>query len=372
MFDPQKLVPKRVQTTDILLDPNNPRFFDLDPSRGTAPDSRISEVSVQAHALEQMKDPKLGVGPLKKSIRQVGFLKMDKMVVRPLAQDTYVIVEGNRRLAAIESLLDDHDTGRDTLSEDLLNQLRVLDVLVLETSAAEALKDQWLLQGLRHISGVKGWGPYQRARALRTLTEEMGLDLSRAADTLGIGKVRAARALQALQALEAMSDDQEYGDFARPDMFSYFEEIMRRPAVRDNFLNWERNEGRFLNEENLELLYRWITPDEQGDRKISRALDIRDLADIVVDEDALAEFKRPSGTMGRALALTREYELPDWQSPLRLAYEALEGMPADSLEDLSDEQVELIGRLISLAQRRLNQANLLRTTQSSQNQGAQE
>lgn len=375
MFDPDKLQSRVIPVDQILLDPNNPRLLALDPTAQRVPDNRVSEPRVQEYVLAQMMERALAVRPLKRSIRQVGFLKMDKIVVRPLDSGRYVVVEGNRRVAAIKALLRDHDTGRDTLPDELLEQLHQLEVLVLTTAAEEASKDQWLLQGLRHISGVKAWGPYQRAKALETLVQEMGYDLRQAADTVGLGPTQAARALDAIVALERMHQDPQYGDCATPDMYSYFEEVMKRPDLR-NWLGWHREEywqdSGFDNYENLAFFYSWITPQDDEDPKINRAIDVRELANVVTNEDSLEELMRPEGSLVRAVAMTVEAERADWERHVRRAIEALQTMPSNILESLSTPQRELVVELISVGQLRLSQARMLEEPRRTAEQGVEE
>jgi hypothetical protein len=69
----------------LYLDPNNPRFADLqDRLQPIAPD-RITEQGVQDKALARILDDRFEVTQLKDSIRTIGFLTVDRLVVTPLA-----------------------------------------------------------------------------------------------------------------------------------------------------------------------------------------------------------------------------------------------------------------------------------------------
>ena len=349
----QNLNLQTVSINNLFLDPNNPRFFDFEDDIGVVSDPRIPESEVQSHAMDRISN--FDLSELKDSISEVGFLPMDKLVVRSIGNGHYVVVEGNRRVAAIKSLLLDHSRGRE-LPDDLLEQLQAIEVLVLETDSQSATRDQLLLAGLRHISGAKSWGPYQRAIALRALKEQMDQDVTAAGKALGIGPTNARRLLQALTALENLRNDDEYGEFAKPSMFSYFAEVMKSPALRDRFLGWDRDADEFANLENVYLFYSWLFPEEGQESKIARGEEIRDLAKIVADPEALEEFKKPGISLAQALSMTEEMKRQDWERPLRRAIDALSAIPVDALENLSQEQKELFGELISLAQRRLNLA----------------
>lgn len=358
----RKLKPATMKTEKILFDPNNPRFLDLRGEGRMVPEGRFTEPGVQEHAYDSMKDPRFEVRSLRRSIEQLGFLPVDRIVVRKLEDDRYVIVEGNRRLAAIRWLLEDHATGEVTLPEDLLESLQEIEVLILEEIGDQAVREQWLLQGVRHISGIKEWGPYQKAKALNTLTSEMGMDLRKAAHGLGLGPTQGKRSLNALDALEQMAEDEEFGDFAEPEMFSYFLHIMGKPVLRDEFLGWSEGDQAFTNEDNLHLLYSWITPDEEGTHKITRAIDLRDeLTKVVPVPEALEKLKQPNATLWDAVEVLRDRrpEPVDWETPVREALKVLELVPADHLENLDEEKTRLLEGLIEVAKKKLEQARKL-------------
>lgn len=351
-----------VSINNLYLDPNNPRFLDFDEELGSVSDDRISEQGVQIRALEKLS--RFDLRQLKDSIAEVGFLSMDRIVVRSIGDGNYVIVEGNRRLAAIKSLLEDYAGGRE-LPDEYINQLQEFEVCVLDTQPEFVARDQLLLAGLRHISGVRSWGPYQRAIALRSLTEQMNGDISAAGKALGIGRTNARRLVQALRALENLREDEEFGDFAKPSMFSYFAEIMKSPILRDNFLGWNRDTEEFANTENLQLFYSWIFSSDGQEPKIARGTEIRDLAKIASDEDALEEFRNKDISLAQALSMTEEMKRQDWERPLNRAVEALDSIPIGILENLTQEQLELLNQLISLAQRRVKLAYSLQEIERS-------
>lgn len=70
-------------------------------------------------------DDRFEVSQLKDSIRTIGFLTVDRLVVTPLGGDRYVVIEGNRRLGAIQSLLEDPRNGEADLTEGV--QLSLLN-----------------------------------------------------------------------------------------------------------------------------------------------------------------------------------------------------------------------------------------------------
>lgn len=104
---PIEMIADQVAPSNLYLDPNNPRFTDL---LNPVPMARAREHGVQERAKSRILESKHDVAPLKESIQTLGFLPADRLVVLRLpADDGYVVIEGNRRLAAVKSLLDDAD-----------------------------------------------------------------------------------------------------------------------------------------------------------------------------------------------------------------------------------------------------------------------
>ncbi|RJS74955.1 hypothetical protein CW712_05640 [Candidatus Bathyarchaeota archaeon] len=140
-----RLKPKKVNVTDILLDPNNPRLAEIG---GQEPEEGIDEDRVQEDAFRRLKE-EVGIDDLRSSIATVGFLPISMLVVRKHLKDgsnKYVVIEGNRRIAAIKWILREAPPGitRDIINERR-NQLTELDVIELETDLNQLERDRFLL-----------------------------------------------------------------------------------------------------------------------------------------------------------------------------------------------------------------------------------
>jgi hypothetical protein len=287
---------------------------------------------------------------------------MDRIVVRKIMgeDNKYVVVEGNRRIAAIKSILNDHKAGELTLDESLLAQLQEIEVLELMTDPERFPLYQASLQGVRHISGVKEWGPYQKANAIMALLK-IGKNLREAGETLGALSVTMVnRYRRAYLALNEMGKDDEYGEYATSDMFSYFEEVMKRPYLRDTWLKWDDEKEKFLNENNLKLLYSWITPNEDlsGNKKIPMAINIRDLPDILQDSEIYQYFTRPEITI-KDVSTRRSIPIEpiDWRAELQRAYSILSS--GITISTFTANDVELLNKILDVAKRRIEQIQSL-------------
>ncbi|MEW6546612.1 MAG: hypothetical protein AB1446_06830 [Bacillota bacterium] len=87
--------------TALLFDANNPRFQDLEDFV-VAREERFHETSVQERAYARLKRDENLIS-VKHSILRNGYVNVERMVVRPydFQQEKFVVIEGNRRLAAI-------------------------------------------------------------------------------------------------------------------------------------------------------------------------------------------------------------------------------------------------------------------------------
>ena len=296
-----RLTEQELPLEKILLDPNNPRLIGIDDYLGV-PDERMAEAEIQHRTLNRLNDNRaIDQESLRDSIEQSGLLPVDRIVVRPAGltdeqgEQLFVVVEGNRRIAACKTLLQQHKIGEKTLADDVLRTISAPRVLVLhEDSDADARLDQWVIQGVRHISGLKPWGAYQSAKTIEAMLSKLGYTESEVAGTLSISVQRVRRSMRVLAALQQMSESDDYSDSATPGLYAYFDEVLKRPAVRQ-WLGWSNDSMSFENEDRLERFYSWITPDDEldGGRRIPVAESIRKLDDVLDDSAALAVLDTP-------------------------------------------------------------------------------
>src|SRR5687767_10083044 len=96
---------KILAVENLLLDPNNPRFFDL-ADWNIVQDNMFHIESVQNIAFQRLEGSQAGeIEELKESIRSNGYITAETIIVKPYEYDEskYIVIEGNRRLAAIRS-----------------------------------------------------------------------------------------------------------------------------------------------------------------------------------------------------------------------------------------------------------------------------
>lgn len=328
-----------VPLTRLLLDPNNFRFS----APGEVPsvaESRFGEDKVQSAALQRIKGD--GVGEVKLSIAENGFVPVERIVVRALENeaDEFVVIEGNRRTAALKLLAHDHAGGID-LDPRVIAVFEAVPVLV----ASDAEEDDLLaIMGIRHVGGPKEWGGYQSALLVSKMLSKPDLSARQVASRLGLTVNEVNRRHRAFSALTQMMEDEEYGEFVSPEMYPIFHETIGQPIVRE-WLGWSQTERVFDNEGHRTLFYSWLTHGDAGP-KIRSFSEVRELKLILDNEDALIALKDDDQSFSDALAIVRaDAKSARWLPNAKSALTSLNEMGSDAVESLTAEEIDVLDRL---------------------------
>ena len=350
---------KLVAHDRLLLDPNNYRFQES-PDWVAASDERFHEEAIQDRAYRRLRDGG-GLVELKNSILTNGFLPVERVVVREYeyaddGDEYYVVVEGNRRVAALQWIAEDHLHGA-TAPERMVDDLQNVPVLVLADADADPVFHEALM-GIRHVSGIREWGGYQRAKLVAALREDHALDAAEIAARLGMSAHEVNRRYRAFRALAQMQNHEEYGSRYRADMYPLFHEAVSLPLVRE-WLGWDEGTGEFTDDEQLAVLYELITPNEaengnRRDAKIRTYDQVRELRSILPNAEARQMLFDPSRSFLDAVTIAKHEELSRaWASKVASAISALDSIGALELEKLSLDDLETIGKLKDMATRLL-------------------
>lgn len=342
-----KLNSLALKPEQLLLDPNNYRFHDL-PGYRKVNRARYSEPGVQSRALQFLTEtPSFDLNALRESIISNGFVPFEQIVVEAYNTDkgkpsTYLVIEGNRRTAAIKTLLSDHSGGALTLRKEVLETISEISVIEVTGSEAERSRYQKTLMAIRHVAGIREWGPYQQARLVVEMYDNEEHAFGPVAQRIGISAREVARRYRASKALEQMEQDEEFGEYADPKLYSFFHEAVSQPKVRE-WLQFSDQTYRAENEENRRVFYELLSPREvEGERREPKLQNanrqvrlLKDIVDkpvplkILVDpektfEDAVkaAEVENPPDetgmlehALGVALQALRQPSIDAWLSP---------------------------------------------------------
>lgn len=269
----------------ILLDPNNPRFADVSDDALNIDKSRFSEEAIQSAAYEKMTNPKFDIITLANSISTVGFIPVDSIVVARLTEKYFYVIEGNRRITAIKYLLKQHQLGLTTLDEVIIDKLKKIDVLVVDDKENSTEFVGMIIQGIRNVSGIKEWDAFQKAQFINDMIEK-GKQPGEISRTIGMSVKEINRYYKTYSVMLQFKLDEEYAGKWKPSFFSHFDEVLKKPALRD-FFGFNQETFRFENIVNLKRFYEWIVPDEEGNATISDAHNVRRLSEFIDDKVAL-------------------------------------------------------------------------------------
>lgn len=159
---------------NLLLDPENPRLAGY-PLR-VADQSKILEWLWTYKHVEELVD----------SMLAGGYWEHEELFVTPGPEPgTFVVVEGNRRLAAVKVLMEPECrvtlaiTKEWSLTEDVRNSLERLPVIV------QPREEIWGYVGFKHLNGPQPWDSIAKAKYICRVHEEFGQPLATIASTLG-------------------------------------------------------------------------------------------------------------------------------------------------------------------------------------------
>lgn len=292
----------------LLLDPNNYRFHDLSTYRRVANRARVGQAGVQDRALALLQTTEsFDLESLKDSIKTNTYVPLERVVVELFDGEgetaRYLVVEGNRRVAAVKTLLAEQAAGAADIPEPALNSIAAIPSIQIAGTDDERRAYKQKLMAIRHIAGIKEWGPYQQAKLIVELYEQ-NENFSLVAQEIGITSREVARRYRASKALQQMEDDEEMGEHASPKLYALFHEAMAQPVVRD-WLGFSDETFTANNEENREAFYELLSPREvEGETlapKLSTARHVRSLRGILNHPTALAALLEPERPLDDAI-----------------------------------------------------------------------
>lgn len=294
---------RRVSLRSLFLDPNNFRIIH-EPDQQQVSDADVKNRDVMQRTMRLLcGDKNQNIQDLIESFKANGYLRVDQILVRELpGGGAFVVVEGNRRVAALKFLQQEYESKRIDLGKldpEFFSQVPV----VLYADADEV--HHLTLMALKHISGNKKWGEWNQARLLEHLHKTHGLDEGEICRRIGIGKVELRRSLRAL-VLVAEYQDSDYGDQFNESLFPIFRHAVRSAALKE-WLDWDDRNRQINNTVNRDfffsLLSREPMEEEEDDGSvafggkylepvITRRDDVDTLAKVISDERALEYLKK--------------------------------------------------------------------------------
>jgi hypothetical protein len=298
----QELEAIELPLSQIYLDPNNPRFV----AANSTPviDEDIDAPQVQENA-QRVMVREYDVEKLRMNMEVNGYLPIDRIVVRKFKENKYVVLEGNRRVAAAKMIT---KTGMDgsILAIDVIRSFDSIPCLQYVGTEQDAA---WIFQGLRHITGIREWSAYNKARLLVEQMEEFDLKLGEAGKRFGLSAFGAGQWVRGYYAFKQAREESDYLTEVDERSYPYFQELFGRSsaAVRD-WMIWNEKEFKFKDTLKFNEFVGWLYPrgkdeetqsEKKGDfenRRIVRRDDLRTLASLLTSAPKYFEQFRASET----------------------------------------------------------------------------
>jgi hypothetical protein len=213
----------------------------------------------------------------------------------------FTVVEGNRRLATVKLLLNEHlrkeiKVVRDfpRPSPEVIDDLSILPVIVYPN------RDEVVpYLGVRHIIGIVKWDPYAKARYLAKMIEG-GSTVEQVQHQIGDTQNAVLKSYVSYRLLEQAKDEFGYDTKAAKNNFSLLMLALGQPTIKE-FIGLPRR----LQEVNLDLpvpaekvenlldLLTWIFGYKNKQKLINDSRQItQQLKHILGNADAVAELKR--------------------------------------------------------------------------------
>lgn len=293
---------RRVSLRSLYLDPNNFRIIH-EPDQQQVPDADVKNRDVVQRTMRLLcGDKNQNIQDLVASFKANGYLRVDQILVRELADGGMLVVEGNRRVAALKFLQQEHESkGIDLgqLNPEIFSQVPV--VIYADGDEVHHLT----LMALKHISGNKKWGEWNQAQLLENLHKTHRLEEDEICRRIGISKVELRRSLRAL-AMVGEYQASDYGDQFNEGMFPIFRHAVRSAALKD-WLQWDDGDRQIHNTANRDFFFSLLSREPMEEQEddgsvgyagrqlepvLTRRDDVDTFAKVVSDERALAYLKR--------------------------------------------------------------------------------
>ena len=337
-----------ISISKLLLDPNNYRFLDRKKFKKKAA-NRFHEESVQRATLDSLEQS-YQLDELKHSIMTNGYVPMERIIVTNYSPKPgyFLVVEGNRRVASLKSILKESTEGAIELTPTQKASFSKIPCAVLKSSGSSLRHAERIIMGIRHIAGPKEWGAYQQALLVSELKDDDDLEFKDIGETLGISSVEAARRYRAVGALKQMEEDELFSKKAEPAFYRLFHELVALPEVRTRF-GWSSEEGAFVDMEKARQFFELICGDSKNDPKIKTYSDVRKLRSVVGHPKAEDSLFDTDESLSEAIRIGEQGKKSESASDLlKEAKGSLAAIGFLQAQSLGKKEIALIDELLSL------------------------
>ena len=203
-----------MKVSSLAFDLRNPRLAEYD----------LTDSAPEAELVRVLWDT-MDVRELVLSIAASGFFRHEPLIVAREGEKN-VVIEGNRRLAAVKLLRDPELAKELTVS---VPALAAADAAALETlpTVRGTRESMWRYLGFKHVNGPAKWSSYAKSRYVAEVHREFGVSLDDIAKQIGDTHKtvqRLYRSLMVIEQAERMKlfsrDDRWQGHFSFSHLYT--------------------------------------------------------------------------------------------------------------------------------------------------------
>jgi hypothetical protein len=346
--DPGEKQIQEKHVDELKLDPKNPRL------------AEVVHTGTQA-SIQKVMEKEFDLQPIKDSLYRNAFFYEEPLVAvyEPLAESgtkpVLVVVEGNRRLAALKSILENPAEYPNEAARKRLKEIPV----VIRTNRDETLP----FVGFRHVTGIKEWeAPAKAQYAHRLVTA--GYTIDQIAQLIGDKTRQVERWIRTQSlVLRANKLGMAQEDAAKSFHFSYLLTATDAPATQ-KWLKLHQDTAKGLvkevDDDKLRQLWEWLYGSKQNEISpvVPESRQIHKLNRVLAIPAATKELEK-TRNLERAVAYTqaREEYVADVLAHVRSALQDmhttvyLDGPLVDSKEThelvtSAKEELQKIGKVL--------------------------
>ena len=293
----------RLPVTDLHFDRRNPRLAEFD-LKADSDESEIITILWEA----------MDVLELVQSIAASGYFSHEPLIVARESNE-YVVIEGNRRLAAVKLLLDgalakDQGWSVPRLSRQAKADLKYLPVIVSDR------RESWRYLGFKHVNGPAKWSSFAKAEYIAEVHGTFNVPLAEVAGQIGDRHrtvERLYRGLMVLRQAKATGVYDPDNRFRTRFAFSHLYTGLGYSGI-SSFLELKDDDPELATpvpdraHENLGELFQWLYGDKRDRRPpvVERQNPhLRQLDAVLANREALAAL-RANNNLSNAYEISRD------------------------------------------------------------------
>lgn len=340
--------------------------LDFDLKNPRLPEFHLTSSATEGDVIKVLWEA-MDVRELVLSIAASGFFSHEPLIVSRENQKN-VVIEGNRRLAAVRILLE--PDGFDLSAKEIpvissAEKARLRDIPVVYGTR----RDSWRHLGFKHVNGPAKWSSYAKARYIAEVHRDYGITLEDIAQQIGDTHQTVRRLFRGLMVIEQA---ERMGVFSRDDRwrnhfsFSHIYTGLNYSGIRD-FIGLPSDSMEAHDpipaERKAELgeLFLWMYGSKNQSRppvietqnphlrQLDSVLSSREAVAALRDNGDLAgafELSRPSSTVFEESLLASKRSLQKAHSMVSTGYDGSGELLriADTVADLADDLYEQMSR----------------------------